>query len=188
MNFRTLLNRAYNIVFHSRQEWNVVLQENASEKELFRSYALPWMLSCVSITAIFKGIYAPHFVVTFFITFVIESITLFGAYFLASYAGYYLISKLIPNSFTQRDITTLVTYASTIFWAIEILVAVVPEWIFAKCLSLAIAYVLWGANKAVVDIPEQKQEIFVVLLTLIIILVVPIIRTMAMGLLPNIHL
>lgn len=187
MNWRGFLNRAYKIVSQPAEEWNVVVQENASEKTLFKTYALPWILLSVLTAALFNGIYADEFWTHFLLTLVIDTIAFFGGYFLTCYLGFYVASKVAANAFIKKDVTTLVTYSFTIYWVLEIIGSVVPEWMFAKCLNLFVAYLLWKANKIVVELPEQKLGKFVTILTVIILLSVPLIRKIATFLLPNLH-
>ena len=188
MKLPKFIHRAIRIVFHTKQEWNNISQEYCSEKDLFLQYALPWILLCTSISAIFTGIYADQFWPHFFLTLLLNSLSLIGGYFMACYLGFYVLEKIFPKLFNKQDTITVITYAFTIYWTLEVIVAIIPDFFFLRVLNLYTLYMLWKADGILMDIPKQKQGIVVLPLAIIIVGATPIIRAASTILLPNVHL
>ncbi len=188
MKLPKFLHRAIQIVFHSKQEWNNIAQEYFSSRDLFMQYVLPWIILCTSLSALCSGIYSNHFWAHFFLTLLLGGISYIGGYFLACYLGFYLLNKLFPKAFNKQDTITIISYAFTVYWALECVVAIVPEFLFLRVLNFYILYVLWEADGVLMEIPKQKQGVVVLPLAVLIVVAVPIIRALSTILLPNVHL
>ena len=186
MRLPDFMQKAIQVVFHSKQEWNNIAHEYFSEKDLFRQYALPWIVLCVAVNALCSGLYASQFWAPFFLALVLDGISYLGGYFLACYLGFYLLDRLFPKVFNKSDVITVITYAYTVSWALEIIIAIVPEFLFLRILNFYILQILLESDGILLEIPKQKQGMVVLPLTIVIVCAVPLVRAVSAILLPNV--
>ena len=89
-----------------------------------------------------------------------------------------------PNAY-REDIYKLVTYCLTVVWALDTVIAIIPEVRILSILKLYMVYLLWDGGQKIVGISEQDMTTLVIILTLVLLFSVPVINFFMGMLLPN---
>ena len=169
-----LVERARNILFNPKTEWNVVAGESATVGSLLTSYVIP--LSMIPVLAVIlksvlwsgSGLLFTRFIIIAAIrTFIISVLT----YVITTY----VVDLLAVNFRSEKNINRsaqLVAYASTGYWVATILV-VVPflGWlaiIAGASYSVFLMYLGAGPLKKT---PEDQRIVYVII-TIVLMLVV----------------
>ena len=180
------IKRSYRVIFEAKRAWDVINRETPSELFLFQNYALPWLICCVLVKSLFAVIYAsePTFTL-FFLIFVTSSVSYFGGYFMSCYFSAVIVRRYFKPNAYREDIYKLVTYCLTVVWALDTVIAIIPEVRILSILKLYMVYLLWVGGQKIVGISEQDMTTLVIILTLVLLFSVPVINFFMGMLLPN---
>jgi len=168
-----LVERARNILFTPKTEWNVIAGESATIGSLLTSYVIP--LSLIPVLAIIiRGLTV--FVMPVVVRFVvIDAIRSFIISILTFIITSYVVDLLAVNFRSEKNINRsaqLVAYASTGYWVASILI-VVPflGWlavIAGASYSVFLMYLGIGPLKKT---PEDQQIVYVIITIVLMLLV-----------------
>lgn len=177
------------MIFETKKAWDVINRETPSELFLFQNYALPWLICCVLVKSLFAVIYAsePTFPL-FFLIFVMSSVSYLGGYFMSCYFSAVIIRRYFKPDAYREDVYKLVTYCMTIIWALDTMIAIIPDLRILMALKLYLVYLLWDGGQKMVGISEQDMTTLVIILTLLLLFSVPFINILMGMLLPNAEL
>ena len=173
-----LVERARNILFTPKTEWNVVAGESATIGSLLTSYVIPLSLIPLLTSLINMAIWlGPLMGIRYFIMVAIRS---FATSILTYVITTYVVDVLAVNFRSERNINRsaqLVAYASTGYWVASIL-GVIPflGWlavIAGISYSVFLMYLGVGPLKKT---PEDQRIVYVVISSVIMLVVMYIIE------------
>ena len=173
-----LVERARNILFTPKTEWNVVAGESATIGSLLTSYVIPLSLIPLLTSLINMAIWlGPLMGVRYFIMVAIRS---FATSILTYVITTYVVDVLAVNFRSERNINRsaqLVAYASTGYWVASIL-GVIPflGWlavIAGISYSVFLMYLGVGPLKKT---PEDQRIVYVVISSVVMLVIMYIIE------------
>jgi len=173
-----LVERARNILFTPKTEWNVVAGETATIASLLTSYVIPLSLIPLLTSLINMAIWlGPLMGIRYFIMVAIRS---FATSILTYVITTYVVDVLAVNFRSERNISRsaqLVAYASTGYWVASIL-GIIPflGWlavIAGISYSVFLMYLGVGPLKKT---PEDQRIVYVVISSVIMLVVMYVIE------------
>jgi len=173
-----LVERARNILFTPKTEWNVVAGETATIGSLLTSYVIPLSLIPVLASLINKGIgFGPLFGLRHFIMVAIQS---FATSIITYVITTYVVDVLAVNFRSERNINRsaqLVAYASTGYWVASIL-GIIPflGWVAVIAGASYSVFLMYLGVGPLKKTPEDQRIVYVVISIVIMLVVVYIIE------------
>lgn len=182
-----LIDRAKNILFTPKTEWEVIDNEIATSPSLLTSYVLPLALLAAA-GSILKGLlFAGPLAVYGFNYFIVTAIVAFIASVVSFYLSVYVIDLLAPSFASEKNLgksAQLVAYSSTASYIAGFLsfipylgfLIVVAGWVY----GIYLTYLGLGPLKKT---PEDKKVIYMIIAFIIMIVVYFIIAAILGGIL-----
>lgn len=169
--FNNLFNRLAGLIFKPDETWNRLSQEE-EDKETFLSRYLYPVIGLITLAA-FVGVLFSRKEFSFEIALksaIKALISTMGGYFLAVYA----MSELWQSAFRRHKDTNrwyyFVGYASAPMFAMNMLLALLPQFFFLRAVMMYTAYIVWVGATVYMLVQEKERLRFSACTAAIIIL------------------
>jgi hypothetical protein len=156
--FNNIFNRLGGLIFKPAETW-YRLSDTREEKETFLSRYMYPLAGLIALAA-FVGVLFSRKEFSFEIALksaVKALISNMGGYFLAVH----LMSELWRSVFHRQRNTTLwycfVGYASALMFALNMVLALLPEFFFLRAAVLYTAYIIWEGATSYMHVPEEER-------------------------------
>ena len=184
-NYKKVVRRALLLLSKPEMGWRIVVDEQASSKQVTQEYVIPFLVLCVLaefLGYLLYGSSGVHFAV---IKALFAAISLFGSWWLSV-----KISKFLVYFFHKKEISdavscTLVSYSFTVVFLLNILLAFFPSLFFLVLVILYTLYVVFVGVGVVLDVEAHLRGKLSVSLSLLIILLPMVIDWVLGKMLPN---
>jgi hypothetical protein len=179
----SLLNHASNILTKPKPEWDVIKNEPISNVQLLTGYVailalIPAIASFIGLC--FIGISVPGFVGISSFTFkysitegIIQAVVSYVMSFVGVYAGAFIINALAKNFESTPNMDNalkLVVFSYTPVWLAGIF-AIYPPIAFLGIVGLYSLYLLYLGLEPMMNTPQSKKTVYLVVAILVLIVV-----------------
>jgi len=170
-----LVERARNILFNPKTEWNTVAGESATIGSLLTGYVIP--LSLIPVLAIIiKGLFWSDVVGVYSLRyFIITAVGSLIKSILVYVIAAYIVDLLAVNFRSEKNINRsaqLVAYASTGYWVISIL-DIIPllGWLAAIAGASYSVFLMYLGIGLLKKTPEEQRIVYVIVCVVLVLVV-----------------
>jgi len=184
-NYKKIVQRAWILLSKPEMGWRIVVDEQASSKQVTREYVIPFLIMCV--LAEFLGyLFNSYAGIQFaFIKALFSAMALYGSWWVSVKACKYLVQRFHKIEISDAVSNTLVSYSFTVIFLLNIVLAFFPSLFFLALLALYTLYVVFVGVGVVLDIDENSRGKLSISLSALIILMPLLIEWILGKLLPN---
>jgi hypothetical protein len=164
MNIQTILKRAFNIIFHPKDEWELIKHETATADSLFKEYAC-FMAALPAIAAFIGNVIFGKLTAQGFMpmpmgenlrwSMLSYALSLGSVYLLS-----YIIDYLAPWFGAQKNLVSslkIVVYSHTATWVVGILLIIPHLTILSIFGSFYSLYLLYSGIKSLKNVPQGRM-------------------------------
>ena len=183
MQYQQLFKRAFNLIRHTRKEWQSIVDEEKNSESVINNFVLP-MVGLCALTA-FLGIL---FQGKGFEKALVSAIRSLGKTFGGVYLSFFILQESAKYFGLERNkvrFLQLTGYSFVIIFVIDLIVNLIPELFFLPILKLYIFYIVWEASELILKIKEEKRSQFVISASLLILISSYIIERVLLIFLPG---
>lgn len=185
--FKNLFNTTIALVFRPSEAWKDLRAKRADDHESFLSgYIYPY-IGMIAVAA-FVGILFSRKEFDFQIalkTSILECLSAFGGFFLASYLVNELWRALFHRASDIKLCRSFVGYASSLMFALTIIESLLPAIFFLRIFSIYTIYIVWEGAVPYMEVDESEQFKFVTIATMMILLTPFALNLMLRWLMPG---
>lgn len=183
--FLNIVVRTWQLMMSTSATWEGILEDN-KDRNVFKSYFLPFLLVLVVAAGFFGAVYAgsgavKNGVVHAIITFV----AYISAYFLTGYMARNYISKRFPEKFDELKIQKLVTFSFSVVFVIKLITIIVPGLFFLQILNIYTIYIVWEGCRIIFDMDEDERGKIMLIVGVAIMLMPGIMNKIILMLMPG---
>ena len=180
--FKNLFKTAISLIFKPSEAWVGLGAKQTDDNESFLSnYVYPFV-GMITLAA-FIGVLFTRKEFDFQIALkasILALLSVFCGFFAASYLINEIWSKIFHHEHDFKRCQRFVGYSSSLMFALNIVLSLLPEFFFLRFFVLYTIYIVWEGAIPYMDIGEPEQLKFVGISTTIIILT-PLIIEITMG-------
>ena len=170
--YKNLFNTAISLIFKPSHAWKELKEKQADKSESFLSdYVYPFV-GFITIAA-FVGVLFTRKefdVQTALKAAILALLSVFSGFFLASYFLNEIWHSLFHRERNLKQCMCFVGYSSSLMFALNIVLSLLPEFFFLRFFVLYTIYIVWEGAVPYMDVKESEQLKFVGFSTTIIIL------------------
>jgi len=175
---------AWGLMMSTDATWESIAGQEG--KPAFKTYVRPWVILCVVISFVFDAFYSDSKpFTTGFLSAVITAVSMFGAYFLTRYFVLSFVRKNWETDHAESKIETLVAYSFTVFFAIKLVVIVIPSLFFLQILNIYTAYLVWEGARILLNVDEDNRGKIMLITSLSVIFIPGIISRVIHFMIPG---
>lgn len=183
--FRNMVVRTWQLLMSTSVTWEGILEDN-KDRNVFKSYFLPFLIVLVAAAGLFGGLYAGSGVVK---NGVVHAIITFVAYISAYYLTNSLtrnyIKKRFPERFDELKVQKLVTFSFSVVFVLKLITIIVPGLFFLQILNIYTIYIVWEGCRIIFDMDEDERGKIMLIIGLAIMLVPGIVNKVILLLMPG---
>ena len=182
--YKNLFNTAISLIFKPSRAWKDLKEKQMDDNELFLSnYVYPFVGFITVATFVGVLFTRKEFdVQTALKASILSLLSVFAGFFLASYFLNEVWRSLFHRERNMKQCMCFVGYSSSLMFALNIILSLLPEFFFLRFFVLYTIYIVWEGAIPYMDIQESEQLKFVAFSTTIIILT-PLALEFILGLL-----
>ncbi len=184
--YKEILRRIIAIISQPRRTWHVLAKRKENNEEFLASFIYP-LIGLMTVVA-FLGILftRKEFDVELALKSSIKTlVSSFGGFFLAAY----ILHELWQSWFNQKKDVQLwhqfVGYASSLMFALNIVLMLLPEFFFLRIFIVYTIYIVWEGSDEYLGLDEKVRLKFVLTATAIILLMPTVIEFILALLMPG---
>jgi len=184
-NYKKIVQRAWILLSKPEMGWRIVVDEQASSKQVTREYVIPFLILCVLsefLGYVFNSSAGIQFA---FIKALFSAMALYGSWWVSVRACKYLVQRFHKKEISEAVSNTLVSYSFTVIFLLNIVLAFFPSLFFLALLALYTLYIVFVGVGVVLDIDENSRGKLSISLSVLIILMPLFIEWILGKLLPN---
>ncbi len=185
MIFKDIWSRVINIIFHSEEEWNKIVDEDPKRKNLIKYYALPLIIATSLASLIGNALFSYYFSVSV-LYMIVSAIIVFIVSLSGVYISAYIVNELAPNFDSEKNINRsfqLVVYSFTAYFLASIIAFLIPPLRFLSIFGLFGIVLFWNGTTPLLHTPKEKKAGFVVVASLVILGMIALLYMVFGGLL-----
>jgi hypothetical protein len=169
MDFNAIFTRIKNIIVKPADEWEVIKGEPSDKNTILKNYALP-LIILVAIAEFLGGLIFTRYGLS--IGYVVaQAIVSFIVVFLGIYISAIVINELASSFGSKKDTNAafkLVIYSFTPVFIAQTVANLIPPLSFVVIFGLYSIYLIWLGLGSLMETPEDKKVIYVVVSAIII--------------------
>ena len=184
-NYKKIVQRAWILLSKPEMGWRIVVDEQASSKQVTREYVIPFLILCV-LSEFLGYVFNSYAGIQFaFIKALFSAMALYGSWWVSVRACKYLVQRFHKKEISEAVSNTLVSYSFTVIFLLNIVLAFFPSLFFLALLALYTLYIVFVGVGVVLDIDENSRGKLSISLSVLIILMPLFIEWILGKLLPN---
>jgi Protein of unknown function (DUF1282). len=181
--FSTIFKKIITITSQPQTAWTVLADEKEDHESFLSNFIYP-LIGLVAITA-FLGVmfaYRDFDIELALKTSVRELSSSLVGFFLAAYCLNKVLVKWFSKESDLKQCQRFVGYSSVLMFALNILLALLPDFFFLKIFVVYTVRIVWEGCEPYMDIANEKKMLFTVLATAFVI-ITPVVVGFFLGLL-----
>ncbi len=168
--FKEIVNQLIAIIFKPLSAWDT-LSRKEEDNEVFLSHFVYPLLGIIALSA-FLGVLFTY--KEFDIEIALKSsikvlISSMGGFFLGAYLLNELWHAVFKRVHDTKLIQRFVGYSSSLMFVLNIVLSLLPEFIFLKMFVLYTVYIIWAGSESYMKVSEDEQIKFTTLASFVII-------------------
>lgn len=175
IDYKALFRRVWNLLLHPRETWQEIADEDNERRDVAMAFVFPLICFCGLATLIGRVVregFADGAFMDSFMDTCILCFALMGTYYLSAWAINTLRMRYLQDTDDMPLAFTFTAYAMVVGFALTMLVGLFPELqLFKLILQFYVVYVVWLGTEVLLQVDEDKQMAFSLIVSAVILLV-----------------
>ncbi len=187
--YKEIFKRVIALISQPGRAWNMLAKKKEDNEEFLSRFVYP-LIGMVTVAAFLgKSFSDKVFDVELSLKFAIKTlVSSFGGFYLASYVMNELWQSWLKRTKDLRLWQRFIGYASSLMFALNIVLALLPDFFFLRIFIFYTFYIVWEGVGSWLEVEDKIRLRFVTVITAVILLSPMIIGFVLALLMPGLHI